>query len=210
MTRYLALTFALSGGLLCVAASSARAADRTRGAYRWVDDQGVTHYADSLPPAAAQQERARLASHGQVRRVLPAPQSTAQRQADARSQAASQHRDDYDRFLRETYASTADIENARDQRLASVDHRLQSARDVAEQNRATLKQLVARINAGDADAELKSSRDAYDAAVKDDTAAVATLQAQRAQLAEQFAHDLQRFRQLQGGSATVPTTAPSN
>lgn len=203
----------LAAGLALSAVAQAQQNGRSKGAYRWVDAQGVTHYSDRLPPSAAQQERAQIDSHGDVRRVLPAPQTDAQRRAAAAAQAAAQSQQDYDRFLRQTYASAADIETARDQRLAVVDQRLQSTQAIAQQNRATLKQLDARISGGDDDAELKASRASYAAAVAQDADAVGTLQAQRSALAQKFASDLRRFRQLKGdtvsGSATADPDLPA-
>ena len=50
-------------GLLTIAVS-ANAAGRTGTVYRWVDDDGITHYDDSVPPEYAEQNKDILTEEG--------------------------------------------------------------------------------------------------------------------------------------------------
>ncbi len=47
-----AVTLSLTLLALCATSIAARADSQTT--YKWVDDQGVTHYGDSIPPQYAQ------------------------------------------------------------------------------------------------------------------------------------------------------------
>ena len=53
--------------------------------YRWIDEQGVVHYGDSIPPQYAQKERTVLNNHGVEVRKLDAQKTPEQLAAEARA-----------------------------------------------------------------------------------------------------------------------------
>ena len=57
-----------------------------RVTYRWVDDQGVVHYGDQVPPQYAQKEHTVLNTQGVEVKRLDAQKTPEQQAADARKQ----------------------------------------------------------------------------------------------------------------------------
>lgn len=97
--------------------------------YRWVDDQGVVHYGDSIPPQYAQKEHAMLNKQGVEVGHTEAQKTSEQLAIDARQQVEETKQQQHDNFLVATYTSVKDIESLRDQRL----DQLQGQRVAAEQ-----------------------------------------------------------------------------
>lgn len=88
--------------------------------YRWVDENGVVHYGDSVPPQYANQETVVLNEQGiEVGRssAQKSPEELA-KEAERAAAAARQHQ--HDQFLLTTYTSVRDIEQLRDQRLEQL------------------------------------------------------------------------------------------
>lgn len=115
--------------LIVTAALVAAAADAVaqQRLYRWVDNEGVVHYGDRVPPEFANRDRAILNEQavaigfeeGEVTDEEHA--EIARKQATAAEQQAA--RDDEarrDRMLLETYLTVADIEDLRDRRLELI------------------------------------------------------------------------------------------
>lgn len=97
-------------------------------AYRWVDDQGIVHYGDSIPPQYAEKAHAMINEQGVEVGHTEAQKTPEQLAAEAREQAEVLKRQQHDNFLVTTYTSVADIESLRDVRL----DQLQGQRVAAE------------------------------------------------------------------------------
>ncbi len=122
----------LSG--LCLSAGAAAST------YRWVDDKGVVHYSDALPPDAGDVSHEVLDKEGRVIKRVMIRHLTAQEQARARAEAAKKEearqealeRARYDRALLSTYSRADEIDLARDRAL--------------DLERLNIKGLQARMN----------------------------------------------------------------
>lgn len=88
--------------------------------YRWVDDQGVVHYGDQIPPQYTSKDRAVLNSQGVEVGHLDAERTPEQQAADARARAEQMRQRQHDAFLITTYTSVEDIEALRDVRLEQL------------------------------------------------------------------------------------------
>jgi len=111
--------------ILCAAAlvafsGAASAAGNGRTLYKWVDDQGVTHYGDSIPPEYASQEQHIINSQGIEISHLDAQKSAAQLAAEEQKKLDAEQRLSRDKNLLNTYVSVQEIERLRDQRLSLV------------------------------------------------------------------------------------------
>jgi hypothetical protein len=135
--RLAAILFGL-GSLLVLAdavgaAQPSRAAPPKKGAasqpagriYKWVDEQGVTHYGQSIPPEYRDQGGAEMSKGGMtVRRIDPAStpeqrkaaEDKARREKDEQKRVFEQRR--RDTALLNTYTSPREIDEARDRNLA--------------------------------------------------------------------------------------------
>src|SRR5207302_1728727 len=79
----------LAGGVVRAAPSQS---SRQGIAYRWVDENGVVHYGDHIPPQYAAQDRAVLNAQGVEVRHFDAQKSPEQAAADARERATPRPR----------------------------------------------------------------------------------------------------------------------
>ncbi len=141
-------TRTIATALLAViaAAASVAGAATTPGAgttYRWVDEQGVVHYGDRIPPQYAQKESAVLNSRGVEVRKLDAQKTPEQLAAENRAQQNVIRQKQHDAFLMSTYTSVKDIEALRDVRL----DQLHGQRTAAEQYRDNLHSRLAALQA---------------------------------------------------------------
>jgi len=120
---------AASAAALVVTLPAAAADNSSAGGkvYRWVDDKGVVHYGDSVPPEYSQNERSVLNNQGVEVGHVEGGKNPQQQADQARAANAAQQRAQHDQFLLATYLSTKDIEQLRDERIALMDAQLRSA-----------------------------------------------------------------------------------
>jgi hypothetical protein len=106
----------------------ADAATDKRVSYRWVDEQGVVHYGDSIPPQYAEKAHQLINQQGVEVGHSEAQKTAEELAVDAQEHAEVQKRQQHDSFLMATYTSVKDIESLRDVRL----DQLQGQRVAAE------------------------------------------------------------------------------
>jgi hypothetical protein len=91
-----------------------------RVVYKWVDEQGVTHYGDHIPPEYSAQEQHVINSQGVEISRLEAQKTPEQLAAEDQKKAEAEQNRNRDRNLLTTYASVQEIERLRDQRVTLV------------------------------------------------------------------------------------------
>jgi hypothetical protein len=193
--------------LACAAgAASAQNSDKGSVVYRWVDDHGVVHYGDSVPPKYARQRRELLNSQGVVVGHVDAEKTPAQLAAEARARAqrAAQKQRDY--FLLSTYASVKDIESLRDERLSQLQAQQTAAQQYVQSLQARLGSLESRAqqfkpyssrpNAPRMPDELAQELVQTESEVRLQDQAIQARDQQEAQVKAQFQSDIDRFEQL--------------
>jgi Domain of unknown function (DUF4124) len=104
-----------AGALLAAACFAGGTAGRTL--YKWVDEQGITHYGDHIPPEYASQEQHIINSQGVEISRQDAQKSADQLAAEETKRLEAQQSQNRDRNLLTTYASVQEIERLRDQRV---------------------------------------------------------------------------------------------
>ena len=102
--------------------------------YKWVDEKGVVHYTDKLPPEAVEKGNVQLDKQGRaVKQTEAAPtaeQKRAKVEAEAREKQLTKERElveRRDRALLSTYTMESEIDLARRRALATIDQQIQSA-----------------------------------------------------------------------------------
>lgn len=124
--------------------------------YKWVDDKGVTHYGETIPPEYAHKDRSELDKSGRVvekKEVLTPEERRANEEAEAKKradEAAAQERKRRDKALVNTYSSEKEIDLARNRNLQQVEARIGSIGSqlkMADSNLAGLKKEVDGYNA---------------------------------------------------------------
>ncbi len=181
--------------------------------YKWVDDQGVVHYGDSIPPQYAQKESTVLNKEGVAIGHKDASKSAAELAADATLQEQLARQKQHDSFLLATYTSVKDIEQLRDERLQQV----QGQRIATEQYVASLGERLAALQARAQNFKPYSSRpDAHrmpdDLAeqmvhtlndIRTQKAALSSSQEQETKTQSQFQADIDRYKELRAAQAAV-------
>jgi len=126
--------------------------------YKWVDDRGVVHFGDTLPPSQLNKERQELNEQGATVKVHPAAETDEQKkerfrvEREAREEAKKiQEQAKQDRVLLDTYTTERDLIAARTARLDAVDSQLQLSESIIEDTRRKLdltEKQITRIKAG--------------------------------------------------------------
>ncbi len=133
-----AATLCLALLYLCAGATTSWA---DGAVYKWVDDQGIVHYGDSIPPQYAQKESSQLNAEGVTIGHRAGAKSLAEQATEASAAEAATRQKQHDTFLLATYTSVKDIEQLRDERLSQV----RGQRVAAEQYVASLGERLAAL-----------------------------------------------------------------
>ena len=175
-------------------------------AYRWVDEHGVVHYGDNIPPQYASQERTVLNRDGVEVGHLDGQKTPEQAAADARAHAEALKQRQHDSFLVSTYTSVKDIEALRDARLDQMQGQRAAAEQYVESLRARLGSLQARaLNYRPYSERPDARRMPDDLAenlvrtldeMRTQSSSLATRSAEEKDLRAQFDADIERYRQL--------------
>jgi Domain of unknown function (DUF4124) len=132
--------------ILCLTAllafsGSAAAAGNGRTLYKWVDDQGVTHYGDRIPPEYAGQEQHIINSQGIEINRLEAQKTPEQVAAEEQKKLDAEQRVSRDKNLLNTYVSVQEIERLRDQRLDLVSDQIKVTAQFLDTLNGRMKKL---------------------------------------------------------------------
>jgi hypothetical protein len=180
-------------------------------AYKWVDEQGVVHYGDSVPPQYAEKERKILNGQGVEVGHLDAQKTPDQIATDTRAHDEALKQKQHDSFLVTTYTSVKDIEALRDVRLDQLQGQQAAAEQYVENLHSRLTALQKRASVF---RPYSARPDAH--RMPDDLAEdlVHTLNELRTQsnvlvgkgeevsaLKAQFQTDIERYRELHDGHA---------
>jgi hypothetical protein len=181
--------------------------------YKWVDDQGVTHYGDSIPPQYAQKESTTLNKQGVAIGHTAATRSPAEVAADAAAADQQARQKQHDSFLLATYTSVKDIEQLRDERLLQI----KGQRVAAEQYMASLGERLSSLQTRAQNFKPYSTRpdarrmpdDLAEQMVhtlndmRAQKAALSTSQDEEAKTQAQFQSDIDRYKELRAAQAAA-------
>ncbi len=192
--------------LLVLAALILRAPAVHATTYKWVDDKGVVHYTDKLPPEAINKGSVELNKQGlTVKKNDPALTPEQRRAREAEEERASQAqkaRDELarkDRALLQTYTTESEIDLAKSRALSTIDGQMQSSQAYSATLNKKKQELTARLAAlGDKPAPAALDREL--ANVIDELAKQADLiaakQKEIAVATARYDADKQRWREL--------------
>ncbi len=198
----LLLAFACAAG----AASAQNSNDKGGVVYRWVDEHGVVHYGDTVPPQYARDQRELLNSQGVVVGHVDAEKTPAQLAAQARERARLMAQKQRDYFLLSTYTSVKDIQSLRDERLSQLQAQqtaaqqyvesLQSRLGTLESRAQKFKPYSSRPDAQPMPDELTQELVQTASEVHLQNQAIEARAQQEAQVRAEFQADIERFEQL--------------
>lgn len=124
--------------------AAAQSTEKRTTTYKWVDEKGVVHYGDSVPPQYSQRESTILNQQGVQIGRHEAQKTAEQLAAEDRAQQEALRLKQHDNFLLMTYTSVADIERLRDERLATLDAQRTAAEQYVENLHSRLSVLQTR------------------------------------------------------------------
>jgi len=175
-------------------------------AYRWVDEQGVVHYGDNIPPQYASQDRTILNSQGVEVGHLDAAKTPEQEAVAKRAREVLLKQRQHDAFLVSTYTSVKDIEALRDARLDQLKGQRAAAEQYVESLRARLATLQSRALKYRPYSERKDAARMPDDLAENlvrtvnelhvQSSALASKGAEETSLRAQFQADIERYREL--------------
>ena len=176
--------------------------------YKWKDENGVTHYGDSIPMKYRKQEHQELSKRGitvKERDAMPTEEELAEERRKMKLKAAQdkikKEQERRDRVLLSTYTTERDIVVARDARIEAVDSQIQLSKSIIEDSQRKLDatekritQLEAQNKTVPADLYAKMEREKKSLATHEKVMAGHTQK--RAQVSETFDGYIERFREL--------------
>jgi hypothetical protein len=197
--------------LLCAVSGAAHAAGNNKGvAYKWVDEHGVTHYGDHIPPQYAKKESSVLNRQGVEIGRNDAQKTPEQLAEEARQQELLVRQRQHDAFLLTTYTSVKDIESLRDERLEQLSGQRRAAEAYIEGLNARLSALQTRVMTFKPYNESAGARRMPDDLAEDLMRALNEMRTQKMALASkdaeeqalraQFQSDIDRFKELRANT----------
>jgi Pyruvate/2-oxoacid:ferredoxin oxidoreductase gamma subunit len=204
---------AVLAAALHFAPGSARAAT-----YKWVDDKGVTHYTDRVPPEAVNKGNVELSKQGvPIRKTEPAPtpeQRRAKAQEDERQKQLAKQQDEIarrDRALLSSYTSESEIDLARSRTMRTINSVVQSAQAYSEQLNKRKAAIEAKKKADFADTPAPPALERELANINAELARQADLIAlkkrETAEINARYDTDKQRWRELIAAKGGEPAVA---
>ncbi len=212
----LLLVSVLAVCLAGVAQADTRKKSRSKAAagkttYRWVDENGVTHYGDHIPSQYSQRESTVLNSQGVVVEKRLAEMSPEEAAAYRVKQKEEERKKQHDMFLMSTYPSVAEIENVRDARLQQIRDQITAGEGYVATITSRVDGLKKRAQNFAPYNEKPGARRMPDDLAEEMVRAMSELRTQDSQLtakraelkavADQFDADIRRFKELRSTSS---------
>jgi hypothetical protein len=176
--------------------------------YKWVDEHGVTHYGDRVPPEYAAQEQHVMNAQGIEISRLEAQKSPDQLAAEDQKKFEAQQSQSRDKNLMSAYASVQEIERLRDQRMTLVSDQIKVTSQFLEVLNGKLKKLrsgsmLYKPYSADPKAPAMPDQIAEDLVRVDidihtQEQNLLEKRSEETTMGKQFASDIDRFKELKG------------
>jgi hypothetical protein len=204
--------FAWAVSVLLLLATTSFSAGTTpsngRKLYKWVDEQGVTHFGDHIPPEYASQEQHIVNSLGVETERIEAQRTPEQMAAEEKKKFEAEQKANRDKNLLNTYVSVSEIERLRDQRLALLSDQIKVTGQFLEILNGRMKKLRVtsqrfRPYSNDPKAPSMSDQVAEDLVHVDNDIHtqeenLREKRSEEATMSKQFESDIARFKELKG------------
>ncbi len=196
-----------------VAGAATRDGSTKQQVYKWIDEKGIVHYGDAVPPQYADQDKTILNSQGVQVGTIPGRRTPEQQAAEAAHRAAEERaaqtalqKRQRDQNLLATYLTVEEIEALRDRRADILDGQARVTSAYLEQLRSRQRQLEQQVqkfrpyNTSPSAPVLPERiaedlvRSTTDIATQERN--LETKQAELEKMKAQFASDIARFREL--------------
>ncbi len=204
---------------LLVAVATLFASGATRAAmYKWVDEKGVVHYTDKMPPEAVDKASVELNKQGvpinRTDKALTPEQRRANEQEAERAKEAARAQEEInrrDRALVSSYTSEAEIDLARNRSLQTINNVISSSQAFSEQlnkRKADVETKKAESQGKPIVAVLDRELESIDAELARQSDLIAQKQKEVVAITAKYDADKQRWRELVAAKASAATSAP--
>ena len=210
----IASTVLLVAAILLSTIGAARAAT-----YKWVDEKGVVHYTDKMPPEAVDKASTELSKHGvtvkQTEKALSPEQRRAKEQEAERAKDALRAQEELarrDRALVASYTSEAEIDLARNRALQTINNVILSSQAFSDQlskRKADVEVRKAESQGKPLAAVLDREIDSIDAELQRQLDLVAQKNKEAAVITAKYDADKQRWRELVAKGSGEKSAAPT-
>ena len=222
MRKTILFLMTVLASLLAYSVANAQAKSQTDGTkqtYKWVDEQGVVHYGDSVPSQYSQREQSVLNADGLEVTKRQAEMSPKEAAEHAAKQKEESRRKQHDMFLISTYPSVKEIENVRDVRLDQINGQITAAEAYISSLTTRVDGLKQRaLNFAPYNTKPGARRMPDDLAeemvraiseLRTQNSALATKRAEHQNVVAQFDGDIKRFKELRTSAAVRVNQANS-
>lgn len=178
--------------------------------YKWVDDQGVTHYTKAPPPESAKHDREILGKQGQTKGIIRGLISDEEKRAEAEKRAAEEAKQkaeedarQRDRNLLISYKAVQEIIDKRDLKLEYINHLIgdleEDRNDAKVEYDELLQQAIQAEREGKAPSEdLKANLRSAQRQYQQSHADLNKARADREKTITSYKDDIKRFKELKG------------
>jgi len=206
---------ALGALALAAAAMLAGANPALAATYKWVDEKGVVHYTDKLPPEAVDKASVELSKEGIAVRKTEKAQTPEQRRAaeqeeERQRQAAKQQEEiaRRDRALVASYTSEAEIDLARNRSLQTINNVVQSSlayTDQLNKRRAEAEAKKAQMEGKPMASTIDRELEGIDAELARQAELIAQKKRESAAITAKYDADKARWRELVAAKSASDT-----
>jgi len=172
--------------------------------YKWVDDQGETHYGEVIPPEYANKDKVQFDDKGRVIKERQAEDETATSGNKTAEQRAALEQRRKDKALLNTYSNEKEIDLARDRNLQQVEARINSIQLLQKSAQESLDSYRKEANGITAGKQIPPSLQADITAAENKLARLKqdldAANAKAASVKASFEADKVRYRELKGGA----------
>ncbi len=211
--------------LIAVAAMLAVPGPARAAMYKWVDEKGIVHYTDTLPPEAVDKARTELNKQGipvkQTDKALTPEQRRAIEQDAQRQKQLGRQQEDLarrDRALLSSYTSEAEIDLARNRSLQTINNVVQSTLAYSDQlgkRKVEIEAKKEEMKGKPAAAVLDRELESIDAELARQSELIAQKKRETDTVIAKYDADKQRWRELvasrdggKAGSTAADATPP--
>jgi hypothetical protein len=218
---------AMSAALVIAAAAVTVAGKAGAAMYKWVDEKGVVHYTDKVPPEAVDKANVELNKQGipvkKTDKALTPEQRRAIEQDAERQKLTARQQEEVarrDRALLSSYTSEAEIDLARNRSLQTINNVVQSTMAYSEQltkRRAEAEAKRIEFQGKPIAASFDREIESIDAELVRQSELIALKKRETEQVTAKYDADKQRWRELvaakaipePGKAAAAASTAPA-
>jgi len=209
---------ALAVTLLAAAATLSMAGMARAAMYKWVDEKGVVHYTDKVPPEAVDKARIELNKEGipikRTDKALTPEQKRAIEQDAERAKETARANEELarrDRALVSSYTSEAEIDLARNRSLQTINNVILSSQAFSEQlnkRKVDVEAKKVELQGKPAVAVLDRELESIDAELSRQSELIAQKTRETAVITAKYDADKQRWRELVAAKAPPKAPAP--